>query len=67
MTLKNIKATTVALWVFAMGAAAVVADVTSFSSWLVLAGCAIVPPFVMMRYWNPPDRTMSESIQQVLR
>ncbi|MET0212876.1 MAG: hypothetical protein ABW292_07740 [Vicinamibacterales bacterium] len=67
MTLKNIKATTAALWVFAMGAAAVVADVTSFSSWLVLAGCAIVPPFVMMRYWNPPDRTMSESIQQVLR
>jgi hypothetical protein len=50
-----------------MGTAALVADVTSFSSWLVLAGCAIVPPFVMMRYWNPPDRTMSESIQQVIR
>ena len=67
MTLKNIKATTAALWVFAMGVAALVADVTSFSSWLVLAGCAIVPPFVMMRYWNSRDQTMSESIQQVLR
>jgi hypothetical protein len=67
MTLKNIKATTAALWVFAMGAVALLADVTSFSSWVVLAGCAIVPPFVMMRYWNPADKTMSESIQQVLR
>jgi hypothetical protein len=67
MTLKNIKAMTAALWVFAMGTAALVADVTSFSSWLVLAGCAIVPPFVMMRYWNSPDQTVSESIQQVLR
>jgi len=67
MTLKTIKATIAALWVFAMGTAALVANVTSFSSWLVLAGCAIVPPFVMMRYWNPPDQTMSETIQKVLR
>jgi hypothetical protein len=67
MTLKTIKAAVVALWVFAMGTAALVADVTSFSSWLVLAGCAIVPAFVMMRYWNSPDQTMSQSIQQVLR
>ena len=67
MALKTIKSTIAALWVFAMGAAALVADVTSFSSWLVLAGCAIVPPFVMMRYWNPPDQTLSQSIQQNLR
>ena len=67
MTLKTIKATIAALWVFAMGTAALVADVTSFSSWLVFAGCAIVPPFVMMRYWNSPDQSMSQSIQQVLR
>ena len=67
MTVKNFKATTAALWIFAMGVAALLADVASFSSWLVLAGCAIVPPFVMMRYWNPSDQTMSRSIQQVLR
>ena len=36
MTLKNIKATTAALWVFAMGVAALLADVTSFS--MLLAG-----------------------------
>ena len=67
MARKTIKSTIAALWVFAMGTAALVADVTSFSSWLVLAGCAIVPPFVMMRYWNPPDQTLSQSIQQNLR
>ena len=67
MTLKTIKATIAALWVFAMGTAALVANVTSFSSWLVLVGCAIVPPIVMMRYWNRPEQSMSQSIQQVLR
>jgi len=67
MILKTTKAMIAALWVFAMGTAALVADVNTFSSWLVLAGCAIVPPFVMMRYWNPPDQTMSQSIQQSLR
>jgi hypothetical protein len=66
MNLKNIKATVAVVWIFAIGAVGLLADV-SLSSWLVLAGCAIVPPLVMMRYWNYPDETTSQSIQQILR
>jgi hypothetical protein len=62
-----IKATAAALWVLAIGAAGLVADATWPRDWMVFVGCAIVPPIIMMRYWNHPDQTMSESIQQVLR
>ena len=66
MTLKNIKGATVALWVCAVIAFGLVADVTA-SSWFILAVCAFVPSLVMMRYWNHPTATMSQSIQRELR
>ena len=66
MNLKTIKATIAVGWVGVLVATGLIADVTS-SSWLALAACAIVPPFVMMRYWNHPDETTSQSIQQILR
>jgi hypothetical protein len=67
MTLKNIKSSVAAGWVVAVGAAGFVAGVTSSSGWLALAGLAVVPPIVMMRFWQQPDQTMSESIQDALR
>jgi len=67
MTLNRIKTTAAGIWVFGMGVAGVLIDVTSSSSWLALAGCAIVPPLVMLRYWNHPEQTMSQSIQRALR
>lgn len=67
MNLNHMKATAAALWVLAMGAVGLQTNVSSPSNWMVLAACAIVPPVVMMRFWNHPDQTMSESIQQVLR
>jgi hypothetical protein len=67
MTLKNIKAIVAAAWVLAVGAAGLLAGVTSLSGWLALAGLAIVPPLVMMRFWQQPDQTMSQSIQEAFR
>jgi hypothetical protein len=66
MTLKNTKATIAAAWVLAVGAAGLLAGVTSSSSWLALAGLAIAPSIVLMRFWND-HQTMSQSIQRVLQ
>jgi hypothetical protein len=67
MTLKNIKAGIAVAWVLVVGVAGFLAGVTSPSGWLALAGLAIVPPLVMMRFWQSPDQTMSQSIQDALR
>ncbi len=67
MKINYTKVTAAALWVFAVGAVGVLADVTSPSNWMLLAACAIVPLVVMARFWKNPEKTMSESIQQVLR
>jgi hypothetical protein len=67
MTLQTLKVSTAAAWVLAIASAGLLASVTSFSLWLALAGLAIVPPLVMMRFWSQPDQTMSQSIQEILR
>ena len=67
MNLQNIKVVSGAVWALAVGGAGLLAGVSSSSNWLALAGLAIVPPLVMMRFWNQPDETMSQSIQGVLR
>jgi hypothetical protein len=67
MKVDNIKAAAAALWVSGVGAAGLLVDVTSPSSWIVLVGCAGVPLLIMARYWNYRDQTMSESTQQVVR
>ena len=67
MQLKNINRTVAAAWVFAIGATAFLGDFTSSSSCVALAGCTIVPPLLMMSYWNRSAQTISQSIQQALR
>ena len=67
MTLKNIKAIVAVAWMLAVGAAGLLAGVASLPGWLALAGLAIVPPLVMMRFWQQPDQTMSQSIQEAFR
>ena len=67
MTLQYIKVMSVAAWVLAIGAAGLLAGITSSSGWLALAALAIVPPIVAMRFWKRPDQTMSQSIQEALR
>jgi Na+(H+)/acetate symporter ActP len=67
MTLQHIKVMTIVAWVLAIGAAGLLAGVTSSSGWFALAALAIVPPLVAMRFWKRPDQTMSQSIQEALR
>lgn len=67
MSLKHIKLTIAGLWAVAIAGSGFVADVTSSSGWLVLAGAAIVPPLVMMQYWNHPHQTLAQRIEQDLR
>jgi hypothetical protein len=67
MTLQQIKVLTVTAWVLAIGAAGLLAGITSSSGWVALAALAIVPPIVAMRFWKRPDQTMSQSIQEALR
>ena len=65
MQLKYTKLTAGA-WISAVCAAGLVANVGSLWTWIVLVGFAILPPLVIMQ-WNEPARSMSESIQEVLR
>ena len=66
MNLEKIKVAVAAVWILGVLAVGLVVGASS-SFWLVLVALAIVPPFVMMRYWKGPDETISQSIQQILR
>jgi hypothetical protein len=50
-----------------VGAAGLLADVTSGSNWFILTACAVVPATLLVRFWNRPDESMTESIHRVLR
>ena len=67
MTLTAVKFTVTACWLLAIGAAGVLAHVTSPAGWILVALGAVAPPVAMMRYWRDPDQTMSESIQRAIR
>jgi Flp pilus assembly protein TadB len=55
------------LWVSAVLIAGIAGHVNSFSSWILLGGIAVLPLLVVMRRWNEPGQSMSQSIQEVLR
>jgi hypothetical protein len=67
MRLDSIKATVAAIWVSAVCIGGIAAHVGSLSGWAALAGLALLPPLVMLWWWNDPDPTMSERIQKELR
>jgi hypothetical protein len=64
MKLAHLKGTIVAVWLIAMFVVSVAADVTSRQAWAVLAGFALLPPLVMLRWWQHPPQTLSESIHK---
>jgi hypothetical protein len=67
MQLVSIKAIIAMLWVSAVSIAGFAGNVNSLSSWTVLAGVAVLPPLVMMEWWNDSRQSMSHSIQEALR
>ena len=62
----SIKAVTAMLWVLAVTIAGIAGNVNSLLLWTGLAAVAILPP-VVMRWWNEPRQSMSQSIQEALR
>lgn len=54
-------------WVVAMCAAAIGTNVTSMTSWTVLASLTLIPPLVMLQWLNQPRQRRAECIRQVLR
>ena len=67
MQFQYVKAAGAAVWVAAMCGAVLLKDFSSFTNWTVFASCALLPPVVMLRYFNPPVQTVPQSIQEVLR
>ncbi len=67
MQLVSLKTVLATVWVSAALIAGTARNLTSVTSWNVLAGIAVITPIVMMSRWNAPPQTMSESIQEARR
>lgn len=67
MSLPYLKATCAAAWVSTMGAAGLLGVIPLPAGWIALAAFAILPPLVMLRYWQDPPQTISQSIQEAIR
>jgi Flp pilus assembly protein TadB len=67
MQLKSIQVFSAVMWVLILTIAGIAGNVNSLLVWTVLAGVALLPPFVMMRWWSDPRQSMSQSIQEALR
>jgi len=67
MQLKYIKTVLAAGWAVGLTAIALFAHVTGIGSWISLMGLALLPPIVMVRMWNGPDQSLSQSIQEARR
>ena len=67
MQLKTLKIVLASVWISAMLIAGLVGQLNSVSSWALLAAVALLPPIVVMRRWNTPAQTMSESIREARR
>ena len=55
------------VWILFIGALGYIAGITSLVGWTALLALALTPAVIMMRFWGAPARTMSETIQDVLR
>jgi hypothetical protein len=67
MPLEYVKKGIAAAWVVGLAIVAAFLGLSSLLGWTVLVVLGLLPPLVMMRMWNPPAQTTSESIRKVLR
>jgi hypothetical protein len=67
MQLQHMKTAVAGAWVLGAGAIALSVNVSSASGWMVLIGLGVLPPLLLMRMWQQPVPTMSESIREVLK
>ena len=66
MQTKHVKSALVALWIAGLAVYALAVDLSSFGGWAFLVVVGAIPPAIMLRLWAPPERTMSQDIQEAL-
>jgi hypothetical protein len=67
MQLLPMKAVAATVWISAVCLTGIAVNADALSTWLVLAGVAVLPPIVMMWRWKDPAQSMSESIHEARR
>jgi hypothetical protein len=67
MRLEYMKNGIAGAWIVGLAIVAAVLGLNNLLGWTVLAVIGLLPPLVMLRLWNPPAQTTSESIRKVLR
>lgn len=67
MRINNIKGTVSAIYMLAITGGAVAIGIDSPINWAVVAAVAVLPPLAMLKLWNEPTPTMSESINRARR
>jgi hypothetical protein len=67
MQTEYVQAMLTGVWMLFIGVLGYVAGITSLVGWTALLALALTPAVIMMRFWGAPARTMSETIQDVLR
>jgi hypothetical protein len=67
MPLEYVKKGIAGAWIVGLAVAAAFLGLSTILGWTVLVVLGLLPPLVMMRMWNPPSQTTSESIRNVLR
>jgi Flp pilus assembly protein TadB len=67
MQLKSMQVFIAVMCVLIVTIAGIAGNVNSLLVWTVLAGVALLPLFVMMRWSSDPRQSMYQSIQEALR
>jgi hypothetical protein len=67
MPLEYVKNGIAGTWIVGLAILAAFLGLKSLLGWTVLVVLGLLPPLVMLRVWNPPPQTTSESIRKVLR
>jgi hypothetical protein len=67
MTKEDAKVALTGIWILAIVAIAYGGNTTSTSSWIALVSLTLIPPMAIWRFWNDPQGSMSESMQEARR
>jgi hypothetical protein len=67
MTLVHVKSAIAGAWVLGACIVGLASNVTSIGGWTALVGLGVLPPLVLLRAWNNPAQTLSESISEARR
>ena len=67
MQTEHIKWAIVGGWVLGLAAIAFSVNLSSVTGWVLVVGLGLVPPVILLRMWQQPPQTISESIQEAIK